>query len=219
MANQTVSITPADTTDPTLLFRALSRITEVIDELRGYRGEDTSAAKVELAALLADASKLKADLTELAKEFDFKLNQQTPKSIQDLADQVDDLDGRVVALTASRPVMGLAVTLVGAGGSNPTTSNAFNVDTVTRLSTGSYRVILETTQIAGRPVLANALFSIQLSVVGSTFCKSTIQVQNANTVDISIHQLVLDDTPALASAAYDITSSDRVDIVALLYPQ
>ena len=219
MANQTVSITPADTTDPTLLFRALSRITEVIDELKGYRGEDTAAAKVELAALLADASKLKADLTELAKEFDFKLNQQTPKSIQDLADQVDDIDGRVVALTTTRPVMGLAVTLVGAGGGNPTTSNAFNVDAVTRLSTGSYRVILTATQKAGRPVLANALFSIQLSVVGSTFCKSTLQVQNANTVDISIHQLVLDDTPALASAAYDITSSDRVDIVALLYPQ
>ena len=219
MANQTVSITPADTTDPTLLFRALSRITEVIDELKGYRGEDTSAAKAALAALLADASKLKADLTELAKEFDFKLNQQTPKSIQDLADQVDDIDGRVVALTTTRPVMGLAVTLVGAGGGNPTTSNAFNVGAVTRLSTGSYRVILVTTQIAGRPVLANALFSIQLSVVGSTFCKSTIQVQNANTVDISIHQLVLDDTPALTSAAYDITSSDRVDIVALLYPQ
>ena len=219
MANQTVSITPADTTDPTLLFRALSRITEVIDELKGYRGEDTSAAKLELAALLADASKLKADLTELAKEFDFRLNQQVPKSIQDLADQVDDIDGRVVALTTTRPVMGLAVTLVGAGGGNPTTSNAFNVDAVTRLSTGSYRVILTATQKAGRPVLANALFSIQLSVVGSTFCKSTIQVQNANTVDISIHQLVLDDTPALTSAAYDITSSDRVDIVALLYPQ
>ena len=219
MANQTVSITPADTTDPTLLFRALSRITEVIDELKGYRGEDTSAAKVELAALLADASKLKADLTELAKEFDFKLNQQTPKSIQDLADQVDDIDGRVVALTATRPVMGLAVTLVGAGGGNPTTSNAFNVDSVTRLSTGSYRVILAATQIAGRPVLANALFSIQLSVVGSTFCKATVQVQNASTLDVSIHQLVLDSTPALTSAAYDITSSDRVDIVALLYPQ
>ena len=219
MANQTVSITPADTTDPTLLFRALSRITEVIDELNGYRGEDTSAAKVELAALLADASKLKADLTELAKEFDFKLNQQTPKSIQDLADQVDDIDGRVVALTTTRPVMGLAVTLVGAGGGNPTTSNAFNVDTVTRLSTGSYRVILAATQIAGRPVLANALFSIQLSVVGSTFCKATVQVQNASTLDVSIHQLVLDSTPALTSAAYDITSSDRVDIVALLYPQ
>lgn len=219
MANQTVSITPADTTDPTLLFRALSRITEVIDELRGYRGEDTSAAKVELAALLAEASKLKTDLTELAKEFDFKLNQQTPKSIQDLADQVDDVDGRVVALTTSRPVMGLAVTLVGAGGSNPTTSNAFNVDSVTRLSTGSYRVILAATQIAGRPVLANALLSIQLSIAGSTFCKSTYLVQNANTMDVSIQRLVLDSTPALTSAAYDITSSDRVDIVALLYPQ
>lgn len=219
MANQTVSITPADTTDPTLLFRALSRITEVIDELKGYRGEDTSAAKVELAALLAEASKLKTDLTELAKEFDFKLNQQTPKSIQDLADQVDDIDGRVVALTTSRPVMGLAVTLVGAGGGNPTTSNAFNVDSVTRLSTGSYRVILEGTQIAGRPVLANALLSIQLSIAGSTFCKSTYLVQNANTVDVSIQRLVLDSTPALTSAAYDITSSDRVDIVALLYPQ
>lgn len=219
MANQTVSITPADTTDPTLLFRALSRITEVIDELKGYRGEDTSAAKVELAALLAEASKLKTDLTELAKEFDFKLNQQTPKSIQDLADQVDDIDGRVVALTTSRPVMGLAVTLVGAGGSNPTTSNAFNVDSVTRLSTGSYRVVLEGTQIAGRPVLANALLSIQLFIAGSTFCKSTYLVQNANTVDVSIQRLVLDSTPALTSAAYDITSSDRVDIVALLYPQ
>ena len=219
MANQTVSITPADTTDPTLLFRALSRITEVIDELKGYRGEDTSVAKAELTALLADASKLKADLAELAKEFDFKLNQQTPKSIQDLADQVDDIDGRVIALTTTRPVMGLAVTLVGAGGDNPTASNAFNVDTVTRLSTGSYRVILAATQIAGRPVLANALFSIQLSVSGSTFCKSTHVVQNANTLDVSIHQLVLDSTPALTSAAYDITSSDRVDIVALLYPQ
>ena len=219
MANQTVSITPADTTDPTLLFRALSRITEVIDELRGYRGEDTSAAKVELAALLAEASKLKTDLTELAKEFDFKLNQQTPKSIQDLADQVDDIDGRAVALTTSRPVMGLAVTLVGAGGDNPTTSNAFNVDSVTRLSTGSYRVVLAGTQTAGRPVLANALFSIQLSIAGSTFCKSTYLVQNANTVDVSIQRLVLDSTPALTSAAYDITSSDRVDIVALLYPQ
>ena len=115
--------------------------------------------------------------------------------------------------------MGLAVTLVGAGGGNPTTSNAFNVDSVTRLSTGSYRVILAATQIAGRPVLANALFSIQLSVSGSTFCKSTHVVQNANTLDVSIHQLVLDSTPALTSAAYDITSSDRVDIVALLYPQ
>ena len=219
MANQTVSITPADTADPTLLFRALSRITEVIDELKGYRGEDTAAAKVELAALLADASKLKADLAELAKEFDFKLNKQIPKSIQDLADRVDDIDDRVIALTITRPVMGLAVTLVGAGGGNPTTSNAFNVDAVTRLSTGSYRVILAATQIAGRPVLANALFSIQLSVVGSTFCKSTVQVQNANTLDVSIHQLVLDSTPALTSAAYDITSSDRVDIVALLYPQ
>ena len=219
MSNQTVSITPADTTDPTLLFRALSRITEVIDELKGYRGEDTSAVKAELAALLADASKLKADLAELAKEFDFKLNKQIPKSIQDLADRVDDIDDRVIALTITRPVMGLAVTLVGAGGGNPTTSNAFNVDAVTRLSTGSYRVILTATQKAGRPVLANALFSIQLSVVGSTFCKSTIQVQNANTVDIYIHQLVLDSTPALTSAAYDITSSDRVDIVALLYPQ
>lgn len=219
MANQTVSITPADTTDPTLLYRALSRITEVIDELKGYRGEDTSAAKSELAALLADASKLKADLAELAREFDFKLNQQTPKSIQDLADQVDDVDGRVVALTTSRPVMGLAVTLVGTGGGNPTTSNAFNVGAVTRLSTGSYRVILAATQIAGRPVLANALLSIQLSIAGSTFCKSTVQVQNANTLDVSIHQLVLDSTPALTSAAYDITSSDRVDIVALLYPQ
>ena len=219
MANQTVSITPADTTDPTLLFRALSRITEVIDELKGYRGEDTSAAKVELAALLADASKLKADLTELAKELDFKLNKQIPKSIQYLADRVDDIDDRVIALTITRPVMGLAVTLVGAGGGNPTTSNAFNVDAVTRLSTGSYRVVLTATQKAGRPVLANALFSIQLSVVGSTFCKSTIQVQNANTLDVFIHQLVLDDTPALTSAAYDITSSDRVDIVALLYPQ
>ena len=219
MANQTVAITPADTTDPTLLYRALSRITEVIDELKGYRGEDTSAAKVELAALLAEASKLKTDLTELAKEFDFKLNQQTPKSIQDLADQVDDIDGRVVALTTSRPVMGLAVTLLGAGGSNPTTSNAFNVDSVTRLSTGSYRVILEGTQIAGRPVLANALLSIQLSIAGSTFCKSTYLVQNADTMDVSIQRLVLDSTPALTSAAYDITSSDRVDIVALLYPQ
>ena len=219
MANQTVSITPVDTTDPTLLFRALSRITEVIDELKGYRGEDTAAAKVELAALLADASKLKADLAELAKEFDFKLNKQIPKSIQDLADQVDDIDDRVVALTTSRPVMGLAVTLVGAGGGNPTTSNAFNVDSVTRLSTGSYRVVLEGTQIAGRPVLANALLSIQLSIAGSTFCKSTYQVQDASTVDVSIHQLVLDSTPALTSAAYDITSSDRVDIVALLYPQ
>ena len=219
MANQTVSITPADTTDPTLLFRALSRITEVIDELKGYRGEDTSAVKAELAALLADASKLKADLAELAKEFDFKLNKQIPKSIQDLADQVDDIDGRVVALTTTRPVMGLAVTLIGAGGSNPTTSNAFNVHSITRLSAGSYRVVLDNAQIAGRPVLANALFSIQLSVVGSTFCKSTVQVQNANTLDISIHQLVLDSTPTLTSAAYDITSSDRVDIVALLYPQ
>ena len=212
MANQTVSITPADTTDPTLLYRALSRITEVIDELKGYRGEDTSAAKAELTALLAEASKLKTDLAELAKELDFKLNKQTPKSIQDLEDQA-------VALTASRPVMGLAVTLVGAGGGNPTTSNAFNVDSVTRLSTGSYRVILAATQIAGRPVLANALFSIQLSVSGSTFCKSTYQVQDSGTVDVSIHQLVLDSTPALTSAAYDITSSDRVDIVALLYPQ
>lgn len=218
MANQTVSITPVDTTDPTLLFRALSRITEVIDELKGYRGEDTAAAKVELAALLADASKLKADLAdlaELAKEFDFKLNKQIPKSIQDfqdLADQVDDL-------TTSRPVMGLAVTLVGAGGDNPTTSNAFNVSSVTRLSTGSYRVVLGGTQIARRPVLANALLSIQLSIAGSTFCKSTYQVQDASTVDVSIHQLVLDSTPALTSAAYDITSSDRVDIVALLYPQ
>lgn len=218
MANQTVSITPADVTDPTLLYRALSRVTEAIDELKGYRGEQDDSVKLELNTLVDRARELTTALEMLRAELDVRLNQETPKSLQDLADQVAALDAQVAVINNTKPVLGFECCLVGAGSSNPTTSNLFNVTSVTRLSTGSYRVVLSNVSIAGRPVLSSAAFMADLRVAGSLYAKHTITVVNTNTLDISVSVLGLNATPALTSTAYDLTSSDRLDVIALLPP-
>lgn len=218
MANQTVSITPADTTDPTLLYRALSRITEAIDELKGYRGEQEDSTREGLDALVERAKELTSALETLAAEFESKVNQEMPKSLQDLADQVAALDTQVTVINNTKPILGFACCLVGAGSSNPTTSNLFNIASVTRLSTGSYRVVLTNVDVAGRPVLSDAAFMVDLRVAGGLYVKHTITVVNTNTIDISVSILGLDATPALTSAAYDLTTSDRLDVIALLPP-
>lgn len=218
MANQTVSITPADTTDPTLLYRALSRVTEAIDELKGYRGEQEDSVKLELNTLVDRARELTTALETLRAELDVRINQETPKSLQDLADQVSTLDAQVTVINNTKPILGFACCLVGAGSSNPTTSNLFNVTSVTRLSAGSYRVVLSNVNIAGRPVLSNAAFMADLRVAGNLYAKHTITVVNTNTLDINVSILGLSATPALTSTAYDLTSSDRLDVMALLPP-
>ena len=218
MANQTVSITPADTTDPTLLYRALSRITEAIDELKGYRGGQEDSTQEELNVLVERAKELTSALETLAAELDSKVNQETPKSLQDLADQVAALDTQVTVINNTKPILGFACCLTGAGSSNPTTSNLFNIASITRLSTGSYRVVLTNVNIAGRPVLSSAAFMADLRVAGSLYAKHTITVFNANTLDISVSVLGLNATPALTSSAYDLTTSDRLDVIALLPP-
>lgn len=218
MANQTVSITPADTTDPTLLYRALSRITEAIDELKGYRGGQEDSTQEELNVLVERAKELTSALEMLAAELDSKVNQETPKSLQDLADQVAALDTQVTVINNTKPIVGFECCLTGAGSSNPTTSNLFNVASVTRLSMGSYRVVLTNVNIAGRPVLSNAAFMADLRVAGSLYAKCTITVVSTNTLDINVSILGLNATPALTSTAYDLTTSDRLDVIALLPP-
>ena len=218
MANQTVSITPADTTDPTLLYRALSRITEELDALKGYRGEDQSTTQTELDTLVVKAKTLTEELQALAAELDSKVNQETPKSLQDLADQVASLDSQVTVINSTKPVLGLAGCLVGAGGSNPTTSNLFNIASVTRLSAGSYRVVLTSVSIAGRPVLSSAALMVDLRVAGSLYAKAVLTVVSSNTLDINVSVLGLNAVPALTSTAYDLTTSDRLDVIALLPP-
>lgn len=218
MANQTVSITPADTADPTLLYRALSRITEAIDELKGYRGGQEDSTQAELNVLVERAKELTSALEILSAELDSKVNQETPKSLQDLADQVAALDTQVTVINNTKPILGFACCLVGAGSSNPTISNLFNIVSVTRLSVGSYRVVLTSVNITGRPVLSSAAFMVDLRVAGSLYAKHTITVVNTNTLDISVSVLGLNATPALTSTAYDLTSSDRLDVIALLPP-
>ena len=216
MANESISITPTDTANPTMLYRTLSRIIEAIDELKGYRGVTTDTSEV-LQALKQQAEQLVNRLNSALADIESKLTQEVPKSVQDLAAEVEDLMARVVKLEAHSTVCGFAAVLTGNGSSNPSVFNAYNVDSVTRLGVGQYRIQLTEDSVADRAVLANAVLHTALSI-SSAVVQVRLSIVSATMLDVFVRALSVDATPALVTAAYDITSADRIDVQALLNP-
>ena len=216
MANESISITPTDTANPTMLYRTLSRIIEAIDELKGYRGVTTDTSEV-LQALKQQAEQLVNRLNSALADIESKLTQEVPKSVQDLAAEVEDLMARVVKLEAHSTVCGFAAVLTGNGSSNPSVSNTYNVDSVTRLGVGQYRIQLTEDSVADRAVLANAVLHTALSI-SSAVVQVRLSIVSAIALDVFVRALSVDATPALVTAAYDITSADRIDVQALLNP-
>lgn len=214
MANQTLAITPADTADPTLLYRALSRITEELDQVKGYRGAGVDSQQAELDNLVQVAQTLKERLETLLAELDVKLNQETPKNLADLAADVADLQAKVELINATKPILGFAVTLTGAGSSNPSLTNAYNVASVTRLSTGYYRIVLTAAVIAGKNVLASSTKHVRTDTTGNVFVKTSLAVVNPTTLDFYVHSL----SNTFTAVTYDLTVSDKVDLTAILSP-
>lgn len=228
MANQTVSITPADVTDPTLLYRALSRITELLDELKGYRGTEVDNQKAELDQLVQAAIDLRTKLEGLLVELENKINKEAGKSLADLADElaaltsvVDNLKTQVTslrtdvdAINLTKPVCGFTLKLTGAGSSNPSLSNAFNISTAVRLGVGSYRITLTDSTKAGKSVLANAMLNEKSNISGNTFVKTRFTVVNSTTLDLAVFSL----SNTFTAIAYDLTSADTIDLFALLAP-
>lgn len=228
MANQTVSITPADTTDPTLLYRALSRITEELDELKGYRGGEVASKQAELDALVLATEEVRNKLEALLVELEAKLSRDTSKSLDDLAEDVSALEGVVATLqqdllalqtsvatiNLTKPICGFTLKLTGAGSSNPSLSNAFNISTVVRLGAGSYRITLAESTKAGKSVLANAMLNEKSNISGDTFVKTRFAVVDSTKLDLTVFSL----SNTFTAVAYDLTSADTIDLFALLAP-
>lgn len=213
MANQTVAITPADVADPTLLFRALARITEELDALKGYRGTAVEDQQQELEDLIAATEKIRQQLQSFLSELNLKI-QDTPKSLQDLQDSISSLETAVNLINSTKPTLGLGCVLTGANSSNPAVSKSYNVTSVVRLSTGNYRITLTNANVASKGVLANAVLSVNVQVAGNVFAKVTSTTPSSTQLDLSVFSL----SGTFTAVAYDLTPSDKIDVIALLSP-
>lgn len=217
MANQTLSISPTDVKDPVLLGRALNRIIEAIDEVKGYRGVDTSASKQELDDLLASAKQLRADLESAIKQLNDAVNNQSAKSLSDLAEDIAALETKVNALVATRVVAGALLRLQGNGTSTPALTRTFNVASVTRVAIGRYRILLTNANVQGVSVTANFIVSTQLTTVRALMAR--VIVFSSTQFDLIVEEVTVGTSPALVRNASDLLSTEFLDFTGLLAPQ
>jgi len=217
MANQTLSIMPTDVKDPVLLGRALNRIIEAIDEIKGFRGEDTSATKQELDELLASAKQLRTDLELAIKQLNDSVNNQSAKSLSDLAEDIEALETKVNALVTTRAVVGALLRLQGNGTSTPALTRTFNVASVTRVAAGQYRILLTNANVQGVSVTANFIVSTQLTTVRALMAR--VIVFSSTQFDLIVEEVTIGTSPALVRNASDLLSTEFLDFTGLLAPQ
>lgn len=213
MANSTLTIAPSDVTDPTLLLRALNSIIEAVDTLRGTRGTEVEDTSAKLQAIVAKAEAIQTSLLDSIQALEDALAQSSAKSLDDLAAEIDDLRTKLTQV----PVLGFEAMFVGNGSGNPSLGPIHNVTSITRLSTGRYRLVMTSTAVLGRQILPNAVITAFISAPSTVLCKLTVADVGGDYVDFLVESVTVD-TGALVKAPYDMQSSDTISVTGLLSP-
>lgn len=111
-----------------------------------------------------------------------------------------------------QPALGWALNITGAGTSNPTVTNSKNVTSVTRTSTGTYRVVLSRSTVLGNQVNSGYL-SVYLNIhsVPSNYnYYAQIVFNSATELDVIIHEV------HGSNLVYDLSTNDTLSVCSFL---
>jgi len=190
---------------------------EAIDEVKGYRGIDVYATQKELNELLTSAKQLRVDLTAAIAQLKDSINNQSAKSLSDLADAVSLLEDIVIVLKHTRVIAGAMLKLQGNGASTPALTRTFNVASVTRLALGQYRILLASANVQSVPVTANIIAQVLLTT--SRVLMAKVVIIDTMQFDLIVEEVKVGTSPALVRNASDLLSTEFLDFTGLLAPQ